>query len=146
MATANYSDEEYLRKQRIYRAATGNRATKKYERTKKGKLMRTYRNMQSRVKGILKQKAHLYEGLPIMPREQFYMWAMSSKTFNALFDAWAEAGYKCGDSPSIDRIDPDKGYVIGNVRWLTHRENSALSRRNRQTRTAAESLPLFDAA
>jgi len=43
--------------QREYRKANGNASTKKYERTKKGKLMRTYRNMESRAKGIVKGKS-----------------------------------------------------------------------------------------
>lgn len=128
MATANYSDAEYLRKQREYRARTGNASTIRYERTKKGKLMRTYRNMQSRVDGILKKKAHLYAGLPIISRQSFYLWAMSSPDFHRLFDRWVESGYRCGESPSVDRIDPEQGYTLNNMRWLTHRENSSLTR------------------
>lgn len=147
MATANYSGEEYLRKQREYRARTGNRVTRKYERTKKGKLMRTYRNMESRVSGILKHKAHLYEGLPILPRDDFYRWAMQSSAFHALFDGWVASGYRCGESPSIDRINADGGYLIGNMRWLTHRENSRLTRRKSMAKhSAAELPPLSDAA
>lgn len=147
MATANYSREELLRKQRERRAKTGNRVTRKYERTKKGKLMRTYRNMESRVTGILKKKAHLYEGLPILPRDDFYRWSMASNAFHTLFDEWAGSGYKCGDSPSIDRIDPESGYVLGNMRWLTHRENSRITRgKNMTKRIAVESPRLSDAA
>jgi hypothetical protein len=33
---------------------------KKYEKTPKGYLMRTYRNMKSRVLGIQHKKAHIY--------------------------------------------------------------------------------------
>ena len=145
MATANYSHEELLRKQRDYRARTQNACTLKYERTKKGKLMRTYRNMQSRVQGILKKKAHLYSGLPILPRDEFYRWAMASNAFHSLFDAWVLSGYRCGESPSIDRIDPDGGYTIGNMRWLSHRENSRLIRQWKK-RSAAALPPLSDAA
>lgn len=143
MAKANYSDSEYLRKQREYRAQTGNASTKRYERTKKGKLMRTYRNMQSRVLGILKKKRHLYEGLPILSRSEFYLWANNSEEFHRLFDGWVASGYQCGDSPSVDRIDPTKGYVLGNMRWLTHRENS---RNIKRSPSPAAPLPLFDAA
>lgn len=130
MANATYSDSEYLRKQREYRAANGNAVTKRYERTKNGKLMRTYRNMQSRVRGILKKKRHLYEGLPILPRQDFYDWAKTSNEFHALFDGWVESGYQSGESPSVDRINPEEGYIIGNMRWLTHRENSRQTRAN----------------
>ena len=146
MATANYSKAERLRKQREYRVRTKNGTTTKYERTKKGKLMRTYRNMQSRVLGIIKKKAHLYSGLPILSRDDFYHWALASPEFHRLFDGWAGSGYRCGDSPSVDRMDPDKGYTLDNMRWLSHRENSRLTRQNMQTQPDAEFLQLFDAA
>lgn len=128
MATANYSKDDYLRKQRERRALDGNAATHRYERTKKGKLMRTYRNMLSRVQGVLKKKAHLYSGLPILPREDFYQWAMASNAFHTLFDGWVASGYRCGKSPSVDRVDPTEGYVLGNMRWLNHSENSSITR------------------
>jgi hypothetical protein len=129
MAKATYSDSDYLRKQRERRAATGNATTKKYERTKNGKLMRTYRNMQSRVLGILKKKRHLYEGKDILSREAFYLWAKNSAEFDRLFEGWVASGYKCGASPSVDRIDPSQGYTIGNMEWVTHSENSRRSSR-----------------
>lgn len=145
MAKANYSDSEYLRKQREYRAATGNAATIKYERTKAGKLMRTYRNMLSRVSGILKKKRHLYEGKPILPREDFYAWAMACDDFHRLYDGWVASGYRCGASPSVDRIDPSRGYEIDNMEWVTHSENSRRSSIKRQLSPAE--LPLWrDAA
>jgi hypothetical protein len=145
MAKANYSSEEYLRKQREYRLTTNNAATTKYEHTKKGKLMRTYRNMQSRVRGILKKKAHLYAGLPILPRSDFYRWALASNSFHSLYDGWVASNYRCGESPSVDRIDATEGYVISNMRWLTHRENSRLTR-SRKKQPDAELLQLSDAA
>ena len=51
--------EEQLRKQRERRKRTGNATIKKYEKSPKGFLMRLYRNMQSRVTGVQKQKFHL---------------------------------------------------------------------------------------
>jgi hypothetical protein len=51
---------------RDYRKRTRNRSTRTYEKTPKGFLMRTYRNMQSRVSGVQWRKAHLYAGLPTL--------------------------------------------------------------------------------
>lgn len=114
----------YLEKQRIYRAKTGNANTKKYERTKKGKLMRNYRNMESRIKGIQWRKAHLYEGKELISRDEFYNWAMNKPEFHRLFEDWVSSDYDRKLSPSVDRIDSSKGYTLDNMEWVTHSENS----------------------
>ena len=118
--------EEKLKRQREYRRLNGNMHTKKYEKTEKGKLMRTYRNMESRSKGIVKNKRHLYEGLEVMGREDFYRWSLSDNSFNSLYQTWVDSEYEKRLSPSIDRVDTSLGYVEGNVRWITHSENSRL--------------------
>lgn len=112
---------EYIRE---YRQRTGNAATKKYERTPKGKIMRSYRNMQSRIEGVQGHKHHLYAGKELMPREEFYAWSLSDPDFIRLYTEWVESGFDRRLSPSVDRIDASLGYVAGNVRWLTHSENS----------------------
>ena len=112
---------EYQRKNR---KENGNAHTLKYERTKKGKIMRIYRNMLSRVTGVQKQKYHLYRGKEILPKSAFYNWAISSPDFAVLFDAWVESGYERKLSPSVDRVDSSQGYRIDNMEWVTHSENS----------------------
>ncbi len=115
--------------QRIGRAKSSNFYTKTYEKTINGYLMRTYRNMLSRVKGILKKKAHIYEGLEIATKEEFYEWSLKSNFINLLED-YKESGYDMKLAPSVDRKDPLKGYSLCNIRWITHSENSANTRRN----------------
>lgn len=110
--------------QKEYRAATGNAATKKYEKTKRGFLMRAYRNMQSRIEGIQRAKAHLYDGLNLLQREAFYCWAMEDPSFHTLFDIWEQNGYQRRLTPSVDRIDSSVGYQLDNMEWVTHSENS----------------------
>lgn len=112
-------------KQRKTRSANKNSFTKGYEKTLNGYLMRTYRNMLSRVKGVLKKKAHLYEGLDILSKEEFYTWSLSSN-YPQLLEAYKESGYDAKLAPSIDRVDSSRGYVLDNIRWLTHSENSRL--------------------
>lgn len=116
--------EDMNRKQREYRNRIGNVVTKRYERTKKGKLMRIYRNMKSRIDGVQKAKFHLYEGKYLLPKEEFYEWAMGCSDFHVLFDAWAESNYMRGNAPSVDRVDSTKGYEVSNMEWITHSENS----------------------
>lgn len=117
-------DNEKLLKQREYRARTSNSATNKYERTKKGKLMRIYRNMKSRIEGVQWQKHHLYQGKELLSKEEFYIWAESQPEFHKLYDEWVKSDYQRRLAPSVDRIDSSRGYSIDNMEWVTHSENS----------------------
>jgi len=118
--------DEMNRKRREYRKRTGNAETHRYEKTVKGFLMRKYRNMQSRVTGIQHKKAHLYKGLSLLPREDFYNWAMPHIQFHKLWIDWVDSDYKRKLCPTVDRIDSTKGYELDNMRWITHSENSIL--------------------
>lgn len=111
-------------RQRIYRQENGNASTKKYEKTKKGFLMRLYRNMLSRVSGIQAKKHHLYKGKCLLDREEFYDWALGSESFHSLFKAWEGSRYNRKLTPSVDRVDSSDGYHINNMEWVTHSENS----------------------
>jgi hypothetical protein len=116
---------------REYRGKTENRATHKYEKTPKGFLMRKYRNMQSRVSGIQKLKAHLYKGKYLLGREEYYIWALNNEDFNRLYLEWIESNYERKLCPTVDRIDPKYGYFLENMRWITHSENSRLGAKNK---------------
>lgn len=118
--------EEYLKRQREYRASNGNASTARYEKTKKGFLMRLYRNMKSRIAGIQKAKHHLYKDKDLLSKEDFYKWANSSEEFHSMFLVWEESKYNRKLTPTVDRIDPTLGYSKPNMRWLTHSENSRL--------------------
>lgn len=127
--SAFYSNEKSCREcrnaaQRDRRMATGNSDTFKYEKSKKGFLMRAYRNMKSRVTGVQRAKFHLYEGKRLLPKGQFYEWAINNAVFHSLFDAWEASGYDRKLTPSVDRIDSDRGYWLWNMEWVTHSENS----------------------
>ena len=117
--------------QREYRTKVGNASTHKYEKTKKGFLVRLYRNMQSRISGVQKEKFHLYEGKEILGRKQFYAWAFDSDEFHKLFGTWEKSGYSQRRTPSVDRINSSRGYDIDNMEWVTHSENSSRGARSR---------------
>lgn len=93
--------------------------------------MRTYRNMKSRVLGIQKKKAHLYKGLPLLPKEEFYSWSKNNQDFLMLFNTWITADYNQKLTPSIDRINSKLGYKLDNIRWITLSENSLNGTRSR---------------
>lgn len=88
--------------------------------------MRMYRNMQSRVRGIQKDKKHLYENKYLLPRDEFYAFANSCAEFHEMFYVWENSNYERRLAPTVDRINSSLGYSIGNIRWLTHSENSRL--------------------
>lgn len=127
--------EKYAEMRRRRRHETNNAATKKYEKTPKGYLMRSYRNMLSRVQGV--QKIGTWTGKEILPKEEFYEWALSDPTFRRLFAAYEESDYERRLAPSPDRIDSSKGYTLDNMRWLTHSENSALGSKSQRRKKRA---------
>lgn len=45
-----------------------------------------------------------------------------------LYDLWVSSNYSRKLSPSIDRINPDKGYLFDNCQFITLSDNCARSR------------------
>lgn len=133
--------ECFLVFQRNHRKKLNNQTTKKYEKTINGFLMRTYRNMKSRVNGTLKLKAHLYHGKTLLDKNEFYLWSKKNSDFLKLFCEWEKNNYKCSITPSIDRIDSSLGYEMSNIRWIEHKENSrngAISRHRNRNKIVSE--------
>jgi len=111
--------------QKEHRKKNANADTKKYEKTHKGFLMRLFRNIESRISGIQKEKYHLYKDKTIdFTREEFYQWALSSETFLLLFQSYKDSEFKQALAPSVDRINSNEGYNFENIEWVTHSENS----------------------
>lgn len=81
-------------------------------------LCRKYSCMKTRV-----DTQRTYMGLPIMSRQDFYKWSNKDSTYLDLHKRWKDAGFPRRLSPSVDRIDLTRGYVLGNVRWMTQAEN-----------------------
>lgn len=109
--------------QREHRKKNNNILTRNYEKTKKGFLMRLYRNMKSRVSGAQKMKAHLYEGKDLLNKEDFYDWAFTSITFHRLWKYWEESGFERRLTPSVDRVNSKLGYSIENMEWVQFHVN-----------------------
>lgn len=66
------------------------------------------------------------EGKGVMTRQEFFEWCKDFEnlnTFIAIYFDWAGNGFNRWDSPSIDRINSDLGYVAGNIQWLSYSEN-----------------------
>ena len=114
--------KKYLTTESKKKAISNN--NKRYEKTRKGFLVRCYRNMKSRVLGIQKLKAHLYKGKSLLNKDVFYEWSLNNDSFNDLFREWELSGYDRKLCPSVDRLDSSLGYDLSNMEWVTHSENS----------------------
>lgn len=98
----------------------------KYSKTRTGFLNCKYKKMKQRVTGGHPTKRHLYLGLEILPKEDFISFTNADESFNTLFKVWEASGYDTKLTPSINRIDSNKGYTLDNIEWITHSENSRL--------------------
>lgn len=98
---------------------------KELNRTFDGYFLNVWKRMNRRCKGQYKA---IYTGLPCMSKDQYAEFLDSTQERRRLlFDQWIESGTPRHLAPSIDRIEPSKGYVIGNCQWLTVSENSKRS-------------------
>lgn len=118
-----------------YRRRLNPNIDKEYEKTPNGFLMRLYRNMLSRTTGIQKTKYHLYKGKSLLSKEEFYSWGKNHPRFKELFAVYVANNYNRKYAPSVDRINPDLGYELSNMEWVTHSENSRRSSVTRKRNT-----------
>jgi len=91
---------------------------KEWSRTYIGCLSYIYSRMRRRIR----TDKH-YKGLSLISRQEFYEWAKREDTYYNVFKAWIDSDYDKYLSPSIDRLDSSKGYVFGNMRFITTQEN-----------------------
>jgi len=86
-------------------------------------LAKKYYNMKSRVTGK-DRRSRYYLGLAICTYTKFLYWAFDNPDFIRLWKRAWKLGWEYGERPSIDRIDNQKGYIIGNMRFVPQRKNS----------------------
>lgn len=103
----------------------GEEANRSRVRTLKGALMEKHRNMRQRVEGRNKTQISSAKGKDIVSRDEFVAWGLAHPEYLRLHAEWVKSGYARHLSPSIDRIDPDKGYTFDNMQWLTTPQNIA---------------------
>ncbi len=112
----------------LRRREINKRARKKYYRSKNGYLICKYLDMVRRVEGR-SPLAVSSVGKSVLTKKEFITWASYNKDFHSLFKQWELSGYERTLSPSIDRIDDNKGYTVCNMQFITQGENSAKSNR-----------------
>lgn len=114
-------DRDWRRKNAVDQNAKARARKEAYRSEPLWYLGRKYDSIQNRVRGW----GHsFYKGISLLPRRDFMAWAMKQPSFNVLFDQYTDAGRPRKLAPSIDRIDSKKGYIPGNMRFVTVSENT----------------------
>lgn len=110
--------KRYHKNQNLNKHLTSVYQKQKYRTCKRFYLLRKWNGMSNRCKnGGPRNQSYL--GLPVLPKEEFLSWALEQPSFHSLWEKWVASGHELSCSPSIDRIDPNKGYVIDNIQFLS---------------------------
>ena len=65
-------------------------------------------------------------GKKLMSKEDFFNWCKDIDNMNVflgLYFDWMNEGFPLGLAPSVDRVDPNVGYIAENLQWLSFEEN-----------------------
>lgn len=69
-------------------------------------------------------------GKKFLTKKEWTRWCYESDTyakFIQIYNDWVQSNFERKLAPSIDRVDSKKGYIIGNLQWLTQSQNSQKS-------------------
>lgn len=100
-----------------------------YRRTLKGFLDQKYTAMSRRVRGKDRNCLNTVAGLPILARKDFYEWCNLKKELGEMFDKYQSSNFNFYWCPTVDRIDPTKGYIVENMQFLYQHENARKHRK-----------------
>lgn len=84
-----------------------------------------YAHMKARENGHSTHESSA-RGKGIMSRRQFFAWCKQRKNFIEFLNIyleWAYEGFPEHLTPTIDRKDIEKGYVRGNIQWMSMQDN-----------------------
>lgn len=89
---------------------------KKYRDSFERKILETYNSMvfRSKKKGFTE----------IIERQDFFNFALSNQQYKQLYDNWILNNKEYRLTPSIDRIDATKPYILNNIQFLSVSDNA----------------------
>lgn len=98
-----------------------------------------YTAMKKRVTtGSNTKRPDLYVGKPIMPKDVFMNWAKNHPDFLQMYKRWTLCNFDRKMTPCVNRMNSAKGYILGNVEWLTNSQNCGLSSSVRKMKAKKE--------
>lgn len=89
--------------------------TRRYQKTLKGVLTMIYAGQRTRSRIFQRELSYTLKQL----HEKF----LNDKNYIKLHNDWVKSEYKYWKKPSIDRIDPEKGYNLKNIQMVTWKDN-----------------------
>lgn len=63
----------------------------------------------------------------LMSKKDFKVWCNlkeSKASYSKIWNEWKDSGFETKFSPSIDRVNNNLGYEVGNIQWLSKRDNN----------------------
>lgn len=106
------------------------RLNKARRRTPEGFILKAYRDLTRRCMGTtgLRKTDRLYKGLAYCSKSDFISWSRANIEFWRLHRLWVASDYNLKLAPTVNRINPDLGYLLGNLEWMTFALNCSLAR------------------
>lgn len=99
-----------------------------YKRSFIGVINQMYSDMKKRVST---PKYIYWYGKSILSKQKFEYWIKRNNKFKRLFNIWKNKDYNNMIKPSIDRINSNEGYILGNIQILLNEENRTKARNKR---------------
>lgn len=90
-------------------------------------LSNCYSQMNGRVLGRGTKRPDIYLGKPILPKDAFFNWSKNHPTFLSLYKQWVTNNFDRKLTPTVNRMNPKRGYSLDNIEWLTNSQNCGLS-------------------